>query len=177
MRRTGILTAGICLALLLCGRSAAAASLTLAWDPEVGTDVAGYVVAYGTQSGVYTTTIQAGNQTSQQVNGLADGTTYYFVVHAYSSLGAMSPASAEVWGQTPGLSSIPPYIECPLPTATSPDGNPVPVNFAPSGSGGTPPLSATCSPAPGSLFPVGSTPATCTVVDATQLTASCNTSV
>ena len=107
MRRTGILTAGICLALLLCGRSAAAASLTLAWDPEVGKNVAGYMVAYGTQSGVYTTTIQAGNQTSQQVNGLADGTTYYFVVHTYSSLGTMSPASAEVWGQTPRLPAFP----------------------------------------------------------------------
>jgi hypothetical protein len=71
----------------------------------------------------------------------------------------------------------PPTITCPIPTATSPYGDPVVVNFAPTVSGGTPPLGASCSPVSGSLFPVGTTSLTCNVVDALTRVASCTGSV
>jgi hypothetical protein len=180
------ISCGTCFILLLFAQYAAAASLTIAWDQDTASDVAGFVIAYGTESGVYPNTVQAGNQTSQQISGLADGTTYYFIVQAYNSEGAMSPPSAEVWGQTPGSPdspSLPPApttaltIMCPAPSATSPSGKPVVVTFAPAVSGGTAPISSSCTPASGSRFPVGATALTCSASDASMLTASCSSNV
>lgn len=71
-------------------------SVTLAWDPNTESDLAGYVVSYGTQSGVYTTTIDVGNQTSWTTSQLRGGRRYYFAVQAYSSSGLFSGYSNEV---------------------------------------------------------------------------------
>src|SRR5690242_5270560 len=98
----------VSLILIFTAQPATAASLTVAWDPEP--NVAGYVISYGTQSGVYTSSINAGLQTMQQVGGLADGTVYYFIVRAYDAAGVLSPPSAEVSGMTPGAPSAPPAI-------------------------------------------------------------------
>ncbi len=93
-----------CLAwLTLCG-VANAATLTIAWNRNPEPDIAGYVVHWGTQSGVYTSSSNVGNVTTQQVTGLADGTVYYFVVKAYNTAGVMSGYSSEVSGQS-GYSS------------------------------------------------------------------------
>ena len=46
---------------LLFATHAEAGSLTLAWDPSPNTDVAGYMVAYGSQSRNYSTRIDASN--------------------------------------------------------------------------------------------------------------------
>ena len=90
-----------CLLLFLSfGQTAHAASLTLAWDSSTATNVAGYVIRYGTQSGSYVTSLDAGSQTIQQVNGLSDNTVYYFVVQAYTVDGTVSSPSAEVSGLT-----------------------------------------------------------------------------
>jgi lysophospholipase L1-like esterase len=72
-----------------------------------------------------------------------------------------------------------PTITCPASaSAGSADGRPVPVTFAaPTTSGGTPPLTTSCAPASGSLFPVGSTTVTCSTKDADQRGASCSFSV
>jgi hypothetical protein len=84
---------------ILCGGTVVhAATLTLAWDPD-GAGATGYILSYGTQSGVYTQHINVGNQTQYAVTGLADGTTYYFVVQAYNAVGTSDP-SVEVVGQT-----------------------------------------------------------------------------
>lgn len=56
----------------------------------------------GTQPGVHPYSRNVGNAISQQVDGLADGTTYYFVATAYNTAGLMSLPSAEVSGQTSG---------------------------------------------------------------------------
>jgi Domain of unknown function (DUF5666)/Fibronectin type III domain/HYR domain len=165
----------VCVILLLFAQRAAAASLTVAWDPDPG--AAGFTVSYGTQSGVYTNSVNASLQTSQQITGLADGTMYYFIVRAYDATGAMSPPSLEVSGMTSGTASSSPVIQCPTPIGSSTNGSPVVVTFSPTVSGGTAPVNATCSPASGSLFPVGSTPTTCTATDSLQLSASCSTSV
>jgi hypothetical protein len=48
---------------------------------------AGYKVKYGTTSGVYTTTLDAGNRLGMNVEGLTSGTAYYFAVTAYNGKG------------------------------------------------------------------------------------------
>jgi lysophospholipase L1-like esterase len=67
-------------------------------------------------------------------------------------------------------------LNCPLSQAVgSPDGNPVAVNYTtPTTAGGEAPVTTSCSPASGSLVPLGSTLITCTARDAKQLTASCS---
>ena len=72
----------------------------MAWDPNPESDLAGYVLHWGTQSGVYTNNLNVGNVTLQQVTGLDDGTTYYFVVTAYNRSNLVSEPSAEVSGRT-----------------------------------------------------------------------------
>src|SRR4029450_13720551 len=77
-----------------------AASLTLGWDANRESDLAGYVLYWGTQSGTYNSSQDVGRATQQQVNGLTDGTKYYFIVKAYNTAGMFSDASAEVSGMT-----------------------------------------------------------------------------
>lgn len=55
----------------------------------------GYKVKYGTTSGVYTTTVDAGNRMGINLEGLNSGTTYYIVVTAYNGKGE-SAASSEL---------------------------------------------------------------------------------
>ena len=61
--------------------------MTLAWNPNTDGTTAGYRIYWGHQSGVYGGNIDVGNVTSWQLNGLADGVPYYFVVRAYNSAG------------------------------------------------------------------------------------------
>ena len=77
---------GLGLALWLASIGAAqAASLTLAWDPS--STATGYIVFWGTQPGSYVNSLDVGNQTTQQITGLQNGTAYYFVVRAYDGAG------------------------------------------------------------------------------------------
>jgi putative Ig domain-containing protein/fibronectin type III domain protein len=94
------------LALLAFASSAFAGSIRLAWDPSPSSDVAGYIVVYGTTSGNYTRSLDAGNQTSAIVRGLAGGQTYYFAILAYTSEGGISLASNEVSGSTTNAAPI-----------------------------------------------------------------------
>jgi hypothetical protein len=85
--------------------TATAASLTLAWDPPTDGITAGYVIVYGTAPGVYTSRLDVGMVTTRRIDGLANGTRYYFRVQAYTNVGALSDFSAEVSGQTSGTAS------------------------------------------------------------------------
>ena len=153
-----------------------AASLTLAWDHSKSSNAAGYLVSYGTQSGKYTTTVKAGYVTSVTINGLTEGTTYYFSVQSYDSAGTLGSPSPEVSGKVAG--PVPALsISCPSPVLTSPDGKAISVTLTPTVSGGVAPVSTSCSPASGSLFSVGTTSFSCTAVDAAQQKASCNSTV
>jgi hypothetical protein len=97
------LRSAVCAMLLVSWATyASAGSLTLGWDPNTESDIAGYAVAYGTQSGSYSKTIDVGNRTTVEVSGLIDGERYYFVVFAYDRDGEISPPSAEVVGLAPG---------------------------------------------------------------------------
>jgi hypothetical protein len=60
----------------------------LSWDAVTG-DVQGYKIYYGTSSGSYIYSKDAGNVTQYPLANLSleEGTTYYFVVRAYSDAG------------------------------------------------------------------------------------------
>jgi hypothetical protein len=74
-----------------------AAQATLAWDPPaVSTDVAGYMIHYGTAPGSYSQGIDVGKTTSYTVSNLNDGQTYYFAATAYNQTHVQSAYSNEV---------------------------------------------------------------------------------
>jgi len=78
---------------------ALAGSISLAWDPVSSTNLAGYRVYYGSSPGTYTQSLDAGSATSATVSGLADCSTWYLSVKAYSTTGIVSTApSNEVTG-------------------------------------------------------------------------------
>jgi len=79
-----------------------AGSVTVTWDPNTEPDVTGYVVFYGTQSGVYISNHNVGNVTTCTVDNLTAGQTYYFAVQAVSASGLTSPLSQEVVATIPG---------------------------------------------------------------------------
>ncbi|WP_168121802.1 fibronectin type III domain-containing protein [Paenibacillus sp. HB172176] len=60
-------------------------SVTLKWQASL--NATGYKVKYGTSSGSYSTTIDAGNTLSRTLTGLVNGGTYYFAVTAYNATG------------------------------------------------------------------------------------------
>ena len=86
-----------CSALVLCSQLPVLASqtVTLAWDPSGDANVAGYVIHYGTQSGVYTNSVDVGNVTSAEIPISADGSTYYFAATTYDVSGNTSTFSNE----------------------------------------------------------------------------------
>jgi hypothetical protein len=69
---------------------------TLAWDPNVETDIGGYKLYYGTSSRNYQFSVDVGNQTSYTVTGLLPGQTYFFAATAYDISGNESDFSNEV---------------------------------------------------------------------------------
>ena len=68
------------LGLLAC--SATLSAQTLMWNANSESNLGGYIVQYGTQSGNPSTSIDVGNVTSRAITGLTPGTTYYFQVIA-----------------------------------------------------------------------------------------------
>src|SRR5258708_5166666 len=82
--RQGMLTLSLMALSAFASISAFAAnSVTLAWDPSISTNVAGYRVYYGVASRSYTNSVNAGAATSVTITTLADATTYYFAATAY----------------------------------------------------------------------------------------------
>ncbi len=71
-------------------------TVTATWNRNSESNIAGYILSYGTQSGTYSTTINVGNVTTKQVT-LSPGLRYYFVVQAYNTSSLVSPKSAEVF--------------------------------------------------------------------------------
>jgi PKD repeat protein len=73
------------LALFLFSGNSFSGTVNLAWDSSTSSNVGGYKVSYGTSSGSYTSTVDAGNKTTYSVSGLQDGAKYFFAVKAYDS--------------------------------------------------------------------------------------------
>src|SRR5262245_28719422 len=78
--------------------SAAADTINLAWDPNSGSTVLGYMVHVGTQSGSYTQHIDVGLSTSYGWSGAVAGQSYCFAVSAYVANHLEGPKSNEVCG-------------------------------------------------------------------------------
>ena len=70
--------------------------VVLAWDPSPDTNVVGYAVMYGTNSGSYQTRVDAGKQTNATIQLPANGATFFFVAIAYTVDGVESLPSNEV---------------------------------------------------------------------------------
>jgi PKD repeat protein len=72
-------------ALFLFNGNSFAGTIKLAWDSSSSSNVGGYKISYGTSSGSYTSTVDAGNNTTYSVSGLQDGAKYFFAVKAYNA--------------------------------------------------------------------------------------------
>jgi hypothetical protein len=79
-------------------------TVSLAWDANSETNLAGYRLHYGTSSRSYTNTSNLGNVLSTSV-ALLEGSTYYFAVTAVDTAGAESDYSAEVSHHIPANTS------------------------------------------------------------------------
>jgi len=99
----------------LLGTASALQAATVQWNPNPESDIAGYKLSYGTQTGVYTTSIDTGNVTTWNVT-LTPGTRYFFVLQAYNTGGLYSPYSAEVVYDAPPAPTL---------TSLSPSSGPV----------------------------------------------------
>lgn len=71
-------------------------SASLTWNPNTDTNLAGYNLYMGTQSGVYGSPISIGLNTSYTAGNLTGGKTYYFSVTAVNTTGTESLHSNEV---------------------------------------------------------------------------------
>ena len=92
----GGITRSVTVTLML--NAPATSSVTLTWNTNSASDLAGYKVYRATSSGAYGLPIATlpGNVTSYVAAGLQPGTQYFFVVTAYDSSGNESAASNEV---------------------------------------------------------------------------------
>ncbi|HPX49375.1 MAG TPA: fibronectin type III domain-containing protein [Deltaproteobacteria bacterium] len=72
-----------------------AASVVVSWNANTESDLAGYIVYYGTRSGNYTASVDTGNVTRYQFNNVQTGVTYYVAVSAYDTSGNESELSDE----------------------------------------------------------------------------------
>ena len=70
-------------------------NLTLAWDPNTETDLAGYKIYFGSASGKYGTPTTIGTTNTITLYGFATG-QYFFAVTAYNTAGLESGFSNEV---------------------------------------------------------------------------------
>jgi hypothetical protein len=75
---------------------AQAGEVTLAWDANSESDLAGYRVYVGLKSRSYDHVTDVGNHTSWVVSELEEGRTYYFAVTAYNTSNLESDFSNEV---------------------------------------------------------------------------------
>ena len=92
----------IALLLLLCSLAAASAqtntvgSVTLEWNANTETNLAGYIVRVGSESGDWTRSEPMTTATNHTVTNLTSGATYYVVVVAVDTDGAESDPSNQV---------------------------------------------------------------------------------
>jgi len=94
-RKVSLLTL-LAFSLLLSPMVAYGASVTLAWDANTETDLAGYNIYYGTASRNYSQSIDVGNTTQYTLTNLGDDVTYYFAATAYDEDNNESAYSVEL---------------------------------------------------------------------------------
>jgi len=87
--------------------NASAADVTVAWDANSESDLAGYIFYYGTSSGNYTFSEDVGSTTSYTAMNLTAGETYYFAAKAYDTANNESTYSQELVHTIPVPNSAP----------------------------------------------------------------------
>src|SRR5438034_287149 len=92
--RQSIRVAAFALGLFVASATADARPITITWDATTDPAVVGYIVYYGTQSGAYTDSVDAGNLITWAFD--LPYSQYYFAVRAYDASGNLSPYSLEV---------------------------------------------------------------------------------
>jgi hypothetical protein len=85
-----------------------ASGVSISWNDNSESDVAGYKVYYGTATHNYQNMLDVGPFTSAVIDGLNVGATYYFAVTAYDTSGNESAKSQEIQATMPA----PPVISC-----------------------------------------------------------------
>ncbi len=118
--RTGAIFALVMLIMFLSARVQGQQTLSFGWDPSTDTNVIGYLIEYGTMSGVYPSEIDVGSNTTVTLSNFDMGDTYYITVIAYDSAGLQSPPSGELVVAIPGRVFISPGVN---------PGDPVRVTF------------------------------------------------
>ncbi|HEX3800896.1 MAG TPA: fibronectin type III domain-containing protein [Verrucomicrobiae bacterium] len=108
--RTGFIFALVILVFFVCTCARSQQMLSFGWDPSPDTNVVGYLVEYGTESGVYTSQVDVGSSPQVTITNLQEGANYYFVVVAYETNYVQSPPSGELMVTMPGTISITPPI-------------------------------------------------------------------
>jgi hypothetical protein len=106
----------------------AATSVTLAWNPSAGANIAGYKIYYGAASLTYTNTTDVGNLTNATVGNLISGATYFFAATAYDASGLESDYSTEV--AYTNLAVVPPTIVLSSPASGGIYAAPATINLA-----------------------------------------------
>jgi hypothetical protein len=76
--------------------TATAAQITVAWNPSTDPGLAGYKIYWGTVSGNYSWSADAGTRTTCTVPNLTEGVTYYFAATAYDGTRTESAFSNEL---------------------------------------------------------------------------------
>ncbi|MGL5018551.1 MAG: fibronectin type III domain-containing protein [Luteolibacter sp.] len=91
-------------------------SVTLEWDANPESNIAGYRLSFGTTLGTYPDFVDVDTSTSATVSGLGEGATYYFVVAAVNTVGLMGPPSEMVSYVVPVTPPVspPPAPDLPL---------------------------------------------------------------
>jgi chitinase len=79
----------------------AASSLLVSWKASSDSDLAGYKVYYGTQSGMYGSVVAVQNTNSYKISNVQSGSTYYVAVTAYDNSGNESSRSTEISAYIP----------------------------------------------------------------------------
>ncbi len=80
------------------------AEVTVAWNANSDSDLAGYKIYYGNSSRNYSTTVDVGNVTSHRVTNLVADDPYYFAATAYDFSGNESAYSEEaVYDMPPAI--------------------------------------------------------------------------
>jgi len=137
-------------AILLAALPARASDIVIAWDANMESDIAGYIVEYGPAAAPFTASVNVGNQTTWTLSGVTAGATYVFRVRAYNTAGEEGAPSSEVTGVVGGGTSA-----CTTPDpfsamggGTCHNGGWLPPGMTPPASAPAPTSSPTPAPAP-----------------------------
>ncbi len=143
--------------LLACTPAVQAGSVRLEWNPNPEPDIAGYVLVWGTASGVYTNSVSLGpGVLTHEVADLPSG-TYFFAIRAFNTAGLHSPYSNEATATVTGV------VPAPTVSSLTPLTGPT--------TGGTPVTLSGTGFLAGATVTVGGTAATVTALTSTTITA------